>query len=390
MTGPSSALPDLPQARYTASGIGTPRRLVLVTDAWAPQVNGVVRTLGRMVDLLIERGCDVQVIAPAAFRTLPCPTYPEIRLALATPAMVGRRILAHCPDALHIATEGPLGWAARRWATANRVPFSTAFHTRFPEYVTARTGLPVGLSYAMMRRFHNAGARTMVATPSLADELATRGFTRVALWCRGVDLEGFSPALRDTQSPAGDEALAALRALPRPWLLYVGRVAVEKNLEAFLQAPGLPGTRIVIGDGPARADLMRRYPAAVFPGLRRGAALAWAYAQADVFVFPSRTDTFGLVMLEAMASGVPVAAFPVTGPVDVVDVAAGTGALDDDLGQAVARALALSGSGAGRQAARAHAERFTWDACAARFRDLLAPFPMIGRPDATAVHAIVR
>jgi glycosyltransferase involved in cell wall biosynthesis len=359
-------------------------RLALVTDAWAPQVNGVVRTLGRMVDAMTAGGAAVKVIAPADFRTLPCPTYPEIRLSLVTPAMVGRRILAHRPDALHIATEGPLGIAARHWALRHGVPFTTAFHTRFPEYIAARTGLPLSLSYGFMRRFHNAGVRTMVATPSLADDLRQRGFSRVAMWCRGVDLDGFSPALRGTLPPRDDGELARLPGLPRPLMLYVGRVAVEKNIQACLNIAGLPGTRVVIGDGPARADLMRRHPDAVFPGLRRGAALAWAYAQADVFVFPSRTDTFGLVMLEAMASGVPVAGYPVTGPIDVVDQAGGTGALDEDLGAAIRRALPLGGA-----AARSHAERFTWEACANRFQALLAPFASTDLPAPAAEAALV-
>ncbi|MBC7800167.1 MAG: glycosyltransferase family 1 protein, partial [Gemmatimonadaceae bacterium] len=294
-------------------------RILIVSDAWHPQVNGVVRTLSMVMAELQSMGHVVDVVGPDRFRTIAMPTYASIRLALAPGRRLAAIIDAFRPDALHVATEGPLGYAARRWALRRGMAFTTSFHTRFPEYLHARTRAPLSLSYALLRRFHNAGSAMMVATGSLRRELAGRGFQNVRAWTRGVDLTRFQP------SPIAE------LPYPRPVFLYVGRVAVEKNLGAFLRLD-LPGTKVVVGDGPQREALAREHPAARFVGERHGAALAEAYASADVFVFPSLTDTFGLVLLEALASGTPIAAHPVTGPADVLEGAApGVGALDHDL-----------------------------------------------------------
>lgn len=331
-------------------------RILIVSDAWAPQVNGVVRTLSTTAAELRALGHVVEVIGPDRFATLPCPTYPDIRLSIFPRRPLGRMIEAFAPDALHIATEGPLGLAARRWARRRGFAFTTAFHTRFPEYVQARTGLPPRLLYAWLRRFHGAGAGTMVATESLRGELAARGFARIRPWSRGVDLSLFRPEPREAWN------------LPRPVFLYVGRVAVEKNIGAFLDLD-LPGSKVVVGGGPQLAGLRQRYPQAHFTGPRHGEALARAYAGADVFVFPSLTDTFGLVILEALACGTPVAAFPVTGPKDVLAGAAGMiGAVDADL-----RKAALAALRGERAACRAHAELFSWQASAAAFLGHLVP-----------------
>jgi glycosyltransferase involved in cell wall biosynthesis len=328
-----------------------PIRLVLVTDAWAPQVNGVVNALGHVTDILRSWGDELMVIAPDRFRTIPCPTYPEIRLALARPADIAVLIERAPPSAfVHIATEGPLGFLARRYCMARGRPFSTSYHTKFPEYLSARVPVPKSWGYAFMRRFHNAGRGCMVATPSLRDDLAARGFNSLMLWSRGVDHHLFRPR------PDAD------LGLERPVFLYVGRVAVEKNIEAFLRLD-LPGSKAVVGDGPQRAALSQAYPEAHFLGEFRGEKLASAYAAADVFVFPSRTDTFGNVLLEALASGLPVAAFPVTGPRDVVTHPS-VGVLNDDLGKAARSALLLP-----RSAARDFALSFTWQASAKQFRD---------------------
>lgn len=333
-----------------------PARILIVSDAWGPQVNGVVRTLQAVAAELTALGHTVEVIGPDRFWTFPCPTYPDIRLSVFARPRLGRMIEAFGPDALHIATEGPLGGAARAWAVRRGCAFTTAFHTRFPEYVRARTGLPPRWLYAWLRRFHGAGQGMMVATASLRAELAERGFPRIRAWSRGVDLELFRPQPREDWK------------LPRPIFAYVGRVAIEKNIRAFLDLD-LPGSKLVVGDGPQLRRLRREYPAARFAGPRHGAALARAYTGIDVLVFPSLTDTFGLVILEALACGTPVAAYPVTGPKDVLAEATGNiGAVDDDL-----RAAALRALGADRALCRAHAERFSWRACAEMFLANLVP-----------------
>ena len=336
-------------------------RLTLVSDAWTPQVNGVVRTLTTTAALLAARGHEIQTITPDRFFSIPCPTYPEIRLALTTRRRVGVFIAAFGPEAVHIATEGPLGWLARGWCLARGVPFTTSFHTRFPDYVAARTGLSPAWLWRMLVRFHRPARHILVATKRLADELHDHGLQATRLWSRGVDLAQFRP----TVAPH-----PAYAALARPIALTVGRVAIEKNITAFLDA-ATPGTKVVVGDGPALAALRTHYPQAVFLGALHGEALATAYSGADVFVFPSRTDTFGLVMIEALASGVPVAGYPVAGPLDVVGAdgcgvvpgsTARIGAVDDDLAHAIAAALT-----ARRADCTAYAANFRWEACVDQF-----------------------
>jgi glycosyltransferase involved in cell wall biosynthesis len=329
-------------------------RILIVSDAWRPQVNGVVRTLSTVAAELTGMGHTVEVIGPDRFRTIPLPTYPDIRLAVLPRRKLVRLIESFSPQALHIATEGPLGSAARALARQRGEHFTTAFHTRFPEYLHARTGLPVGLSYAWMRRFHAASSGVMVAAESLRRELAGRGFHSIRPWSRGVDLTLFHPRPRTPRD--------------QPIFLYVGRVAVEKNITAFLDLD-LPGRKLVVGDGPQLASLRRAYPTVEFAGARFGEALAESYADADVLVFPSRTDTFGLVVVEALACGTPVAAFPVTGPMDVLGNATEkVGALDNDLKHAAIAALS-----ADREACRRYAEQFSWRACAESFLAHLVP-----------------
>jgi glycosyltransferase involved in cell wall biosynthesis len=337
-------------------------RIAIVTDAWYPQINGVVRTLDTVRAKLVEAGHEVLVISPDRFRTIPCPTYPEIRLAILPGRGVARMLTQFAPDAIHIATEGPLGIAARRYCRQRRAPFTTSFHTKFPEYVQARFAIPPGWTYRWLRRFHGSAMRTMTATPSLESELRAHGFTNLARWTRGVDTKLFRP--RDGDVPD------ALKDLPRPIYLYVGRVAVEKNIEAFL-ALDLTGTKLVVGDGPMMAELKRKYPDVVFAGAHVGEDLARHYAASDVFVFASRTDTFGLVLLEALASGLPVAAYDVTGPRDVLagmSTADPVGVLDSDLAVAARAAVKLS-----PDACRNYALGFSWEASAAQFLGNLAP-----------------
>jgi glycosyltransferase involved in cell wall biosynthesis len=342
-------------------------KILIVSDAWHPQVNGVVRTLQHTIKVLRSIGHSVEMITPDQFRSVPCPSYGEIRLALATPRMIGRRIELLSPDAIHIATEGPLGLCARRACTKRGLTFTSAYHTQFPEYVSLRTGLPAGPVWAYVRWFHSAAHQVLTATPTLACQLAAHGIAQTTLWSRGVDMHQFR---------AGLAPPAEMRGHPGPVQLYVGRVAVEKNIEAFLSCEH-PGTKVVIGDGPARAALQQKYPNALFLGARTGEALAAAYAAADVFVFPSRTDTFGLVMLEALACGTPVAGFPVQGPLDVVGadgcgMRAGfstrVGALHADLAEAITQALTCD-----RQACQAYARLFDWHSCAAAFVKALMP-----------------
>jgi glycosyltransferase involved in cell wall biosynthesis len=340
-------------------------RILIISDAWHPQINGVVRTLTTVVAELEAMGHVVDVIGPDRFRTVPCPTYPDISLSILPKRKLVRMILDFRPDALHIATEGPLGLAARRWALRTGFRFTTAFHTRFAEYLHARTRIPVRPVYAWMRRFHDAGAGTMVATRSLQDELTLRGFSQIRPWSRGVDLDLFKPEPRENWD------------LPRPIFIYVGRVAVEKNIGAFLDLD-LPGSKVVVGGGPQLASLRREYPSVTFTGPRYGEELARAYAGADVFVFPSLTDTFGLVILESLACGTPVAAFPVTGPKDVLGGAIGrVGAVNTDLRQA-----ALDALHADRDACRAHAELYSWRACAELFLSHLMPLREAATPAA--------
>jgi glycosyltransferase involved in cell wall biosynthesis len=334
-------------------------KLVLVTDAWAPQTNGVVRTLMRTRDELTAMGHAVEVISPDLFNGFPCPTYPEIKLAFMPGRKIARTIEAFRPNAIHIATEGPLGHAARGYCLSHQLPFTTAYHTRFPEYVEARFAVPVGLSYAWLRRFHGRARSIMVATQSIESDLMSRGFGNIRRWSRGVDTTLFKPR---TESDARD-----LFDLPRPIHLFVGRVAIEKNIEAFLSLD-LPGSQVVIGDGPLLEQLRHRFPKAHFLGKKVGEDLARHYAAADIFVFPSLTDTFGLVILEALASGLPVAAFPVPGPRDILQ-GSGAGALDADLGAAVKQALALPGA-----RCRALAEQFSWKTATEQFLGNLAPF----------------
>jgi glycosyltransferase involved in cell wall biosynthesis len=330
-------------------------RILIVSDAWLPQVNGVVRTLDHLRRELAALGHAAEVIGPDRFATVPCPTYPEIPLAILPGARLRTMIAEFAPDAIHIATEGPLGWSARRFCRSRGLPFTTSFHTKFPDYVHARFRVPTRWSYALMRRFHRPSSGVMVATASLAATLSGHGFANLRRWTRGVDTALFRPRPK------------RVFAAPRPIFLFVGRVAVEKNIEAFL-ALDLPGTKVVIGDGPLRPQLERRYRAAVFTGYKSGEDLAEHVAAADVFVFPSRTDTFGLVLLEALASGVPVAAFPVTGPIDVVADPA-VGCLDEDLAAAARAALGKSPA-----RCRAYAETFSWRACAELFFANLHPF----------------
>ncbi|UJW86672.1 glycosyltransferase family 4 protein [Devosia sp. SL43] len=330
-------------------------RLLIVTDAWRPQINGVVRTLESVGKALADTGMDVQYLTPERFWTLPVPSYPEIRISLASLGAVSRQISAVAPDHIHIATEGPLGLLARQYCIDRRLGFTTSFHTRFPEYVAMRVPVPQDWSYGYLRWFHSAAARTLVPTPSLRDELVARGFQRLGLWSRGVDGGRFRPGPK-----------TRFHDLPGPHLLHVGRVAAEKNIEAFLNLK-VAGTKIVVGDGPDCARLMREHPEAVFLGYRHGEELGELYRSADVLVFPSRTDTFGNVITEALSSGTPVAAYPVTGPRDVLSDRK-AGALHDDLNVAVARALTLS-----RDDARAHGEKFTWAASAEQLRSQLEP-----------------
>lgn len=329
-------------------------RIVIVTDAWAPQTNGVVSTLRQTVQWLEQFGHELFLVTPRMFRSTPCPTYPEIRLSLFPYRKLARYIDEFQPQALHIATEGPLGLAARRYCVRNGLAFTTSYHTQFPQYLRSRFPIPTSLSYRALRWFHGAATHCMVSTATVRAQLAGQGFRNLVQWQRGVDTELFRPRGKD------------FLQLPRPIAACVGRVAVEKNIDAFLRMPW-SGTRLVIGDGPELPRLKAQYPNAVYAGFRFGEDLAQHMAAADVLVFPSRTDTFGLVNLEAMACGVPVAAYPVAGPIDVIDDGL-TGILDEDLGRAAWRALLLD-----PQACRDRALRSGWDACSREFESNLVP-----------------
>ena len=324
------------------------KRILVATDAWDPQINGVVRSLQAVAREAPAHGAELSFLTPEQFHSFPMPTYPDIRLAVVTGGMAGAFIEKAAPDFIHIATEGSIGWAVRAWCVRRKRPFTTSYHTRFPEYVSARLPVPERMTYALLRRFHNAGCGMMVTTASLRRELADRGFQRILRWTRGVDLSLFRPR------PEVD------LGLPRPIFLYVGRVAPEKNIEAFLDLD-LPGSKVVVGDGPSRASLMARFPAARFLGVQEGEALARTYSGSDVFVFPSRTDTFGIVLLEALASGLPIAAAPVTGPLDVVG-GTDVGVLDDDLRRAALACVTIPPEGC-----RAYAAQFTWAESARQF-----------------------
>lgn len=323
-------------------------RLLIATDAWHPQINGVVRTLSAVTRSLRQLGVETLFLTPEGFPTFPVPTYPGLRCALPSPREVARKIDVMRPDAIHIATEGPIGYIVRGYCLARRRVFTTSFTTRFPDYIAARAPFPKAFGYAMLRRFHRAAEVTMVSAPSLKAELESMGFERLGLWTRGVDSEVFSPRY------------AVDLGLPRPIFLTAGRIAVEKNLEAFLSLP-LPGTKVVVGSGPQEPKLRALYPEAKFLGVRERESLAAVIAAADVFVFPSKTDTYGIVQLEALACGVPVAAFPVTGPKDVIGDHP-IGALDEDLRAACMKALSVS-----REACRAFALTQSWEASGRQF-----------------------
>lgn len=336
-------------------------KLLIITDAWSPQVNGVVFTLAQTCRALTRMGHQVEVIQPGLFRSIPCPSYPEIRLSLATPGSLKRLIARHEPDAVHVSTEGPLGLTARHVLQRAGQPFTTAYHTRFPEYVQARTRIPLGVTYRWLKRFHGAAVRTMVPTAGIRDDLIVRGFDagKVVVWPRGVDLNVFRP------DPSPDALLPA-RGDP-PVFLYAGRVAVEKNLDAFLGLD-LPGEKWVVGGGPALQAMQARYPDVRFFGPQPHEMLANYYRMADVFVFPSLTDTFGLVLLEAMACGCPVAALPARSTLDVLGES-GAGAVDADLRNACLQALSIP-----RETAVAHARKFSWTAATDIFLNHLEPF----------------
>lgn len=336
-------------------------RLAIATDAWLPQVNGVVRTLQMTIAQMAERGHEIELIAPDRFLTVPMPGYHEIRIAVAPRAGTRRALRFFAPDVVHIVTEGPIGWAARRWCIDKNVPFTTAFHTRFSDYLAVRTGISADYFWPLMRRFHRQSSGVFVSTPSLRDELAGRGITGIRHWSRGIDTALFRPDGKRHPRLAG---------LAGPLLLYVGRVAAEKNLEAFLGAE-VRGVKVIVGDGPALASLRQYHPRALFLGALAGEELASAYRAADVFVFPSLTDTFGLVMIEALACGVPVAAFPVPGPLDILGadgrgpqnaLPRPVGVLNDHLATAIGRAMELD-----RRAAADYGHGFQWARCTDQF-----------------------
>jgi glycosyltransferase involved in cell wall biosynthesis len=330
-------------------------RVALISDAWRPQINGVVTTLTKTCQVLAGLGHAIEAITPDRFDTWPCPSYPEIRLALRSRPKLAKLLDDFGPEAIHIATEGPLGWAGRNYCRKRRIPHTSSFHTRFPEYLNLRTGVPSSWSYGLLRWFHNASRRVMVATPSLKAELERKGFNNLVLWSRGVDTDTFCPGPKDF-IPA-----------PRPIFLYAGRVAVEKSIVDFLKLD-LPGTKYVVGDGPQRALLELEFPEVRFVGYKTGRELVSYLAAADVFVFPSRTDTFGLVLLEALACGVPVAAYPVQGPKDVI-LDPKVGRLSEDLRQAALEALTLNG-----EDCRRYALQYTWENCARQFLGNLETF----------------
>ena len=339
-------------------------RILVATDAWEPQVNGVVRTLTRTVAEMRAMGHEVEVISPDQFNTVPLPTYSEIKLAVGAYEPIQERFKSFEPEAIHIATEGPVGLAARRVCLEWKLPFTTSYHTRFPEYVSARLPVPLAAGYAYMKWFHKPSGRMMVATDTMREELEGHGFRNISSWSRGVDTDIFHPR-------QGDEP-DVYAGLKRPIFLNVGRVAVEKNIEAFA-CLDLPGTKVVVGDGPQRAELEEAYPDVKFVGAKYGDELAAYFGCADVFVFPSLTDTFGLVILEAMAAGVPVAGFNAPGPADIIP-GSNAGVLAPGRTEGLAEA-AISCLDLDKTAVRAFAEKFSWRACAEQFVRNLDPYP---------------
>lgn len=347
-------------------------RIMLVTDAWDPQVNGVVRTMKRVIAETEAMGHEWEIVHPGqGFMTMPLPTYPEIKLALFARGTIEERFNEFEPDAVHVATEGTLGMAGRAMCLKIKHPFSTAYHTRFPEYVSARLPIPLAWGYGFVRWFHKYSGKVMVPTPSMVEELRSKDFINLVAWGRGVDTDLFHPSRRIEEGQPGDP----FEGLPRPIFLNVGRVAVEKNIEAFAELD-LPGTKVIIGDGPQREELEKRYPDVKFLGARFNEDLATCYASADVFVFPSLTDTFGLVVLEAMSSGTPVAAFEATGPRDVIP-GSNAGTITPVGGDLAAGAIACLDLD--RETCRKYAEGYSWRACAEAFIENLQPLPAPAR-----------
>lgn len=353
---PTSNQPIAPESFPEALPPGS--TIVIATDAWHPQVNGVVVTMSTLVSILKGYGYRVITITPEGQTSVPMPTYPEIRLSVRPNKVVREALDGVTPDSIHVVTEGPLGMAARKWARKHKVPFTTAYHTKFPEYLAARFPIPVSLGTKLIRWFHGPSSGVMVATPSLARDLEGKGFQNVRPWTRGVQVDMFKPM---TDRAEADRLLP----YPRPIGVYVGRIAVEKNIEAFLKTTSV-ATKVLIGGGPQMDSLKAKYPDAVFLGPKFGEDLASHVAAGDLFVFPSLTDTFGLVQIEALACGLPVAAYPVTGPLDVLTPK--VGAMANDLDQAITKALTLD-----KEACRAHALSYSWDSCARLFLDNLQP-----------------
>lgn len=358
---------------YRATNHDFPLRILIVTDAWFPQTNGVVRTLSTTGEELRRLGHSVEFITPDRFDTVSFPTYKEIKLAYNPFKKMGQIINDFNPNVIHIATEGPLGLAARSYALKNELPFTTSYHTKFPEYLSSQLYVPPFLTYAYLRWFHKSSSSIMTSTGSLRDELRTKGFGNLKHWSRGVDIELFKPREK------------AFLDLPRPIFLYVGRVSYEKNIKDFLDLD-LPGTKLVVGNGPQLESLKLEYPSVVFAGKREGEELAKFYSSSDVFVFPSKTDTFGLVLIEALASGIPVAAYPVTGPIDVIGENSEVGVLSNDLRSAALNALNISGV----KCRQFILDNYLWTNCTKQFLMNLKPFGVIAKIPASPLEDLPR